>query len=176
MRSSRGKSAFAVVALTLAVILVALPASAAPPESIHTDVQMDFDILAGTMHGEGAWSSKGLVNSSGDAQEDHFVAGWPPGYLPKTAHLGETWADADGTITIQIQLNVGGWTIVSFPCEVHYEATGHSVIESATGVYENLKGERAVTSVGDITPDSCSPLKVTLSVTETYEGIAHFAP
>ena len=172
MKSSRSKSTFAVVALTLAVILVALPASAAPPESIHTDVQMVFDISAGTMYGEGSWSSQGFITSSGNAAEDHFVAGWPPGYVFKTAHLTETWTDANGTITIQTQLNVEQWTIVDLPSDISYEGSGHWVVKSGTGAYENLKGEGEVIFVGSITPESFP----NLIVAETYEGVAHLAP
>lgn len=168
----RNKTAFALVTMAFAVMLVALPASAAQPETVHTDVQMVFDISTGTMHGEGTWSSQGLITSSGNAEEDHFVAGWPPGYVFKTAHLTETWADASGTITLQTQLNVGEWTIVDFPFDIGYVGLGHWVIKSGTGAYENLWGEGEVTFAGSITPESFP----NLVVTETYEGVAHVAP
>ena len=172
MRSIRGMSTLAIASLTLALILVALPVSATPPDDIRTEAELVFDVSSGTVHGEGAWSSEGLITSSGQAEEGHFVAGWPPAHVFKTAHLTETWRDANGEITIQTQLNVGEWTIVSFPSDVHYEGSGHWVVKSGTGAYENLKGKGAVTFVGDITPDSYP----NLIVAESYEGVAHFEP
>ena len=52
------------------------------------------------------------------------------------------------------------------------EGSGHWVIKSGTGAYQNLKGDGSVTFVGRITPDSCP----NLIVSESYEGVAHFEP
>ena len=93
MKSSRRISTFSAAASLLVLILVALPAGATPPEELEVTATIYFDVASGTMHGSGTWLSEGFIDSSGVAQEDHFVAGWPPGYIFKTAHLTETWED-----------------------------------------------------------------------------------
>jgi hypothetical protein len=177
MKSSRRISMFVLVALLLVLILVASPAAATQPEELELTATIYFDVASGTMHGTGTWSSSGFIDSSGVAEEDHFVAGWPPGYFFKTAHLTETWEDDYGTITIQTQLNVDDWIINAFN-DVHMEGSGQWVVKSSDGAYENLKGGGRVSFVGDITPDSCpepySPCYL-ISV-EEYEGLVHFDP
>jgi hypothetical protein len=64
MKSMRSRSTFAVAALALALILVALPASAATrPQDIRTQADLAYDVSRGTMLGEGDFSSEGLFPS-----------------------------------------------------------------------------------------------------------------
>jgi hypothetical protein len=158
--------------LLVVALAFALPAGAAPPEELSVTAVVEFDVASGTMHGTGPWFAEGFIDSSGIAQEDHFVAGWPPGYIFKTAHTIETWEDEYGTITIQGQLNVDEWTINAFPCDTSFEGSGNWVIKSGTGAYENIRGQGTVTVEGEITPDSCPYLVVQ----EFYVGRAHIEP
>jgi len=160
------------------LLLVALPAGAPPPEELEITAIITFDIFSGTMHGTGTWEAlEGLIVSSGAAEEDASHAGWPPGYIFKTAHNTETWVDGYDSITIQTQVNVDEWTINGFN-DVHFVGSGQWVIKSGDGAYENLKGQGTATYAGDITPDSCPPpfSPCNLIIVEEYSGSGHFDP
>jgi hypothetical protein len=173
MKSARRILTLAPVGLVLLLLLVALPAGAAPSEDLDIIATITFDIASGTMHGTGTWdATDGLIVGEGAAEEDDWIAGYPPGYIFKTAHPTETWADEYGTITIQTQLNVDEWTIDDFPCDTSFSGSGNWVIMSGTGAYEHLRGQGRVTMVGEITPDSCPYL----NVVEEYQGSGHFDP
>ena len=50
------------IALTLALILVVLPAKAAtPPEATRSEVELVFDLPSGIMPGERTWSFGGFI-------------------------------------------------------------------------------------------------------------------
>ena len=62
MKSTRSQSPFAKIALTLALIVVALPVSADTlPEEIRTEAELVFCDPGGIMHGERIWSFEGFI-------------------------------------------------------------------------------------------------------------------
>ena len=125
--------------LAIAIILLgftsfAVPASASPPE------QVCFDVVAGLGGTPGTWSSRGLLNSSGTATFNPFVAGWDSKLgMPATVHDRFVATDLYGSITFQAQghsalvTNQNGDTVPGF--------LATWVIISGTGAYENLNGQ-----------------------------------
>lgn len=122
------------LALVAALGVAAMPAGATPPETVC------FDVVAGLGGTPGTWSATGLVESSGTAEFDPFVAGWDEELgQPATVHDRFVATDEHGSITFQGQAHsalvvkeggdtVPGWLLTW-------------VIIDGTGAYADLHGQ-----------------------------------
>lgn len=139
VRFAEGRSPTLIRVVVLLVLVVAsavltLPAGATPPEAVC------FDVVAGLGGTPGTWSATGLVESSGTAEFDPFVAGWDEELgQPATVHDRFVAMDEHGSITFQGQAHsahvvnedgdtVPGWLLTW-------------VIISGTGAYADLHGQ-----------------------------------
>jgi hypothetical protein len=130
MECSRSGSTLAMVALTLALVLVSPLASAATPRpEMRTEADVVFAVSGAAMHGEATWSSEGFITSSGEAREDQRIAGHLRRNSFKTAHPRKTGKEVEGEIHTQIQLNAVGRTIAG-PCDIYYWWNGRWVVKS----------------------------------------------
>ena len=122
------------LALVAALGVAAMPAGATAPAAVC------FDVVAGLGGTPGTWSATGLVESSGTAEFDPFVAGWDEELgQPATVHDRFVATDGHGSITFQAQAHsalvvngdgdtVPGWLLTW-------------VIISGTGAYADLHGQ-----------------------------------
>jgi hypothetical protein len=120
--------------LLFTFVSFAAPVSASSPQYVC------FDVVAGLGGLPGTWSSNGLVDSSGTAVFNPFVAGWDSKLgQPATVHDRFVVTDEYGSITFQAQghsalvVNQYDHTVPG------YLATW--VIISGTGAYDNLRGQ-----------------------------------
>ena len=123
-----------ILLLFVASLLLVIPANASPPEEVC------FDVVAGLGGLPGTWSASGLVNSSGEATFNPFVAGWDAELgQPATVHDRFVVSDANGSITFQGQgystlvVNESGDTVPGYAVRW--------VIISGTGAYTTLRGQ-----------------------------------
>ena len=133
-RRSRFIRVIVLLALVAALGVLALPAGATPPEEVC------FDVVAGLGGTPGTWSATGLVESSGTAEFDPFVAGWDDELgQPATVHDRFVATDDHGSITFQAQghsalvVNEQGDTVPG------WLATW--TIIDGTGAYADLHGQ-----------------------------------
>jgi hypothetical protein len=124
----------AIVILLLGFTSFSAPASASSPEHVC------FDVVAGLGGTPGTWSSSGLLDSSGAATFNPFVAGWDNKLsMPATVHDRFVATDQYGSITFQGQghsalvVNQNGDAVPG------YLLTW--VIISGTGAYDTLHGQ-----------------------------------
>jgi hypothetical protein len=124
----------AVVILSLGFTSFTGPASASSPESVC------FDVVAGLGGTPGTWSSNGLVDSSGTATFNPFVAGWETKLgMPATVHDRFVATDEHGSITFQAQGQSALVVSQNGDSVPGYLVTW--VIISGTGAYDHLHGQ-----------------------------------
>ncbi len=141
---------FVTTALSLACILLALPAPAlaTPPQPLEISVDM---WMTGEDSASGTFEVSGLLTDSGTCSEVFFIAG-------DTTHGVKTLVGAAGTITIRYQALLT-WTPTSGV------AKGQWVIVSGTGTYEKLHGVGETYAELDF---------VTYRLWARYTGTTHF--
>lgn len=146
---------FAVTALVLACMLLALPAPAlaTPPEPLTIEVTM---WMTGEDSAAGICTMSGLFAASGPCTEVFFMA-------DGTTHGIKTVAITErDTFTVRYQAQIT-WT-----SETTAMALGRWVIVSGTGAYKKLHGVGTTEAYLDLTTFP-APL-----ITATYEGTGHF--
>lgn len=170
------KKVVSVVIFLFLVLVMVAPAMATPPEDTSISVSSRF-FFWDFYNPAGTWSSEGLIDSNGDLAgvPVHFGAGWPPGVGFKTAHTIEILSDENGTITIRSQTR--GYEFIfdlgepydGGTYDEYFEGSGHWVILSGTGDYENLHGRGTVNVTGKVDWDAGI-----MDIEEELEGWTHF--
>ena len=138
------------LALLLALSSFALPARAAPPESL----EFIFDVTyynVPTLLGSGNWSSSGPLAGSGELAETYHDSGWDPEGCWRTVHPTSILAGPTPQDTITIHMQTV--RVQAEPGCATFSAEGNWVILSATGIYAGLRGRgQATISGGGVQP------------------------
>lgn len=150
----------AVVVLLVAVLALAVPAAASPPEGVHIEVPVDGTSGVGTFTATGPAAGGVVICDEGVVQRPFSeVNSWKGGRGIRVRLLREfTCNDGSGTFIMRIKARI--------QFDPSREVSGRWKIISGTGDYENLRGSGALTDSELVNPDP-------LSVIDKLDGRMH---